>query len=92
MAMAASGVEAVAVAGTVNGEGEVGKAKLRARTGPEVPATTLVQRSCSNSQPIMSNVITKMGLSGCQSNKDLENFISVEMLILLILVRPIQAC
>ena len=33
MAMAASGVEATAAAGAVNGEGEAGKVKLRARTG-----------------------------------------------------------
>ena len=32
-----------------------------------VPATTLVKGSCANSQPKLSNIITKIGLSGCQS-------------------------
>ena len=33
---------------------------------PNVLATTLVKGSCSNSQPKLSNIITKIGLLGCQ--------------------------
>ena len=62
------------------------------RLKSNVLATTFVQGSCSNSQPKLRKITPNIGLSDCQSIKDLENSLSVESLILLVFVGPIQAC
>ena len=45
------------------------------RLKSNVPATTFVQGSCSNSQPRLRKITPNIGLSICQSIKDLENFV-----------------